>query len=81
MGSLDVADGFDVHEYRDGLKLLKQDADSMHLENHGDFECPACGEVFDRLFVTEADQVTFSSSPNGPICLQRTPREFLVITH
>lgn len=81
MSRLDVADGFDVHAHREGFKLLKQDGDSMHLENHADFECPACGEVFDRLFVSERDEVTFSSSPNGPICLVRTPSQFLVMTH
>ncbi|MFB6125559.1 MAG: flagella cluster protein [Halanaeroarchaeum sp.] len=81
MPALDVADGFDVHEYRSGFKLLKQDGDSMHLENYGEFACPACGEVFDRLFVTDADTVTFGSSPTGPICLVRTPDQLLVTTH
>lgn len=81
MAELDVTDGFDVHAHREKFKLLRQDADSMHLENRGDLECPACGAVFDRLFVTERDEVTFSSSPNGPICLVRAPEQLLVLTH
>ena len=32
MEQLDVSDGFDVHEYRDGLKLLRQERETMHLD-------------------------------------------------
>lgn len=81
MAELDVSDGFDVHEHREKFKLLKQDADSMHLEHHGDLECPACGSVFDRVFVAERESVSFSSAPNGPMCLVRTPDQLLVMTH
>ncbi|UWG48759.1 Uncharacterized protein HSRCO_2495 [Halanaeroarchaeum sp. HSR-CO] len=81
MAELDVTGGFDVHEQRSKFKLLRQDAESMHLENRGGLECPACGAVFDRLFVTDEETVTFSSSPNGPICLVRAPDQLLVLTH
>ncbi|AKH98349.1 DUF7385 family protein [Halanaeroarchaeum sulfurireducens] len=81
MADLDVSEGFDLHEHRESFKLLRQGADSTHLENREDLECPACGAVFDRLFVTERETVTFSSSPEGPICLVRAPDQLLVLTH
>ena len=82
MQSLDIDDGFDVHAHRDGLKLLKQGADSWHLSNPDDeYACPACGRAFDRLFVSAEPTVTFNSAPNGPICLARTDGELLVLTH
>ncbi|GAB3681121.1 hypothetical protein GCM10028857_04840 [Salinarchaeum chitinilyticum] len=81
MTTLDVEGGFDVHEYRSALKLLRQDDGSMTLANRDDLQCPACGRPFDRLFVTDDATVTFSSAPNGPICLARTPESVLVLTH
>ena len=80
MEQLDVSDGFDVHDYRHGLKLRKQDRDTMTLENRDDFACPACGEVFERLFVTEKRTNTFGN-PGAPFCLVRTDAKLLVLTH
>jgi uncharacterized protein (UPF0212 family) len=81
METLSVADGFDVHEYREGMKIRKQDRDSIHLENRAGYACPACGRQFDRLFVSTDDDVTFGSAPNGPICVVRAPERLLVLTH
>jgi len=81
MTSLDVDDGFDVHEYRSSLKLLTQDEGSMTLENREELLCPACDRPFDRLFVSENPTVTFASAPNGPICLARAGERVLVLTH
>jgi hypothetical protein len=80
MEHLDVSDGFDVHDYRHGLKLLTQDRDTMTLENRADFACPACGEAFDRLFVSEKRTNTFGD-PGRPFCLARTDAKLLVLTH
>ncbi|MBV0924523.1 flagella cluster protein [Halomicroarcula limicola] len=80
MERLDVSDGFDVHDYRHGLKLLKQDRGSMTLENRHGFACPACGERFDRLFVSENRENTFGK-PSSPICLVRTDERLLLLTH
>ena len=42
MEELDVSDGFDVYEYRHGLKLIREDRGTMHLENRArEFTCPA----------------------------------------
>jgi hypothetical protein len=81
MEPIDLAGGFDVHDYRDGLKLRRQDATSMHLENRADYTCPACGRRFDRLFVSTDDRITFDSPPDAPFCLARTPDRLLVLTH
>ncbi|WEL17480.1 MULTISPECIES: flagella cluster protein [unclassified Halorhabdus] len=80
MEQLDVADGFDVHEYRHGLKLLKDDRETTHLENREGFGCPACGRPFERLLISEKRMHTFSSPP-GPFCLVRTDEQLLVLTH
>ena len=81
MEQLEVADGFDVHEHRHGLKLVKQERETMHLENKdGQFACPACGRAFDQLFVTEKRATTFGK-PDSPFCLVRTTEELLLLTH
>lgn len=81
MPTLDVDDGFSVHEYRHGLKLLQQDDETMTLSNKNGFECPACGEAFERLLVAETPMLTFDSPPDGPICLVRTTDRLLILTH
>lgn len=80
MDSLDVENGFDVHDHRHGLKLLQQDRDTMHLENRDDFACPVCGEVFERLFVSERRENTFGD-PGNPFCIVRTDDQVLLLTH
>jgi len=80
MDRLDVSGGFDVHDYRHGLKLLKQDRGTMTLANRDDFACPACGEAFERLFVSEKRTNSFGD-PGRPFCLARTDESLLVMTH
>ena len=80
METLDVSDGFDVHDYRHGLKLLKQDRGTMTLENRDDFVCPACSESFERLFVSERRTNSFGN-PGTAFCLARTDESVLVLTH
>jgi hypothetical protein len=80
MERLDVSDGFDIHDYRPGLKLLKQDRETMALANRVDFACPACGNSFEKLFVSEQRTNTFGN-PDSPICLIRTDEKLLLMTH
>ena len=80
MERLDVTEGFDVHDYRHGLKLLKEDRGTMHLENREGFVCPACGEPFERLFVSERRTNTFGN-PGTAFCLARTDGKLLLLTH
>jgi hypothetical protein len=78
---LDLSDGFDVHDYRDRLKLDTQDGSSMYLTNREGLECPACGRPFDRLFLSADDRVTFGNPPDAPFCLARTSEQLLLLTH
>lgn len=81
MPTLDVAEGFDVHEYREGFKLLQETRETIQLENRAPFDCPACGKPFEKLFVTEKRQNTFGSPP-GPFCLVRSDTDqLLLFTH
>ena len=81
MATMDIEDGFDVHEYRSSMKLVRQDDTSITLSNREDLACPACQQPFDRLFVTADPSVTFTSAPGGPICVARTEEQVLVLTH
>jgi hypothetical protein len=81
MEELDVSDGFDVHEYRHGLKLVREDRKTAHLENRArEFACPACEKPFEKLFVTEKRENTFGD-PGSPFCLVRTDAALLLLTH
>lgn len=80
MEELDVTDGFDVHEYRHGLKLLTEERETMHLANRDGFACPACGKPFERLFVSGKQTNTFGD-PGSPFCLVRTDDQLLLLTH
>ncbi|MFB6218856.1 MAG: flagella cluster protein [Halobacteriaceae archaeon] len=82
MTVIDVDDGFDVHEYRDRLKLRHQDADTYRFEVRGDLACPACGRPIRKLLVTTKRELTFDTGPDGPFCIVRTGgEELLVATH
>jgi hypothetical protein len=80
MDRLDVSGSFDVHEYRHGLKLLKDDRGTMTLSNRKGFACPACGNEFETLFISEKRTNTFGN-PDSPFCLVRTDDQLLVLTH
>ncbi|AOW79498.1 hypothetical protein HTSR_0297 [Halodesulfurarchaeum formicicum] len=81
METLDLTDGFSIHDYRHGLKLLRQDGERTLLENRAEYACPACGDPFERLLVTENAVHSFQTPPSGPICLARTGEKLLVLTH
>jgi len=78
--AIDIADGFDYHDYREKLKLIEETRDSAHLENRGDLACPACGRPFDAVLVTTASTRSIAGI-DGPFCLGRTADRLLVLTH
>ncbi len=80
MEQLDISGGFDVHEYRHGLKLLRENRATMQLANRDGFACPACGKPFERLLISE-DRTHSFGNPNAPFCLARTDDQLLVLTH
>ncbi len=81
MDVLDVEDGFSVHEYRSGLKLLEQGRSTMTFENREPYACPVCGEPFERLLVAEDGEHAFQSGFPGPVCLVATEGTLVVATH
>lgn len=81
MPALEIEDSFDVHAHRDGLKLRNQSRDTMRLENRAGYGCPACNQPFHELLIVERPEISFTSAPNGPICLVRTVDQILVLTH
>jgi hypothetical protein len=80
MTAIEVGDHFDYHDYREGLKLLRETRETTHLANRSGFDCPACGRPFEKLLVSEKRTNTFNSPP-GPFCLVRTDDQMLVLTH
>jgi|AntRauTorcE11898_2_1112593.scaffolds.fasta_scaffold32277_2 transposase len=81
MEQLDISDGFDMHNYRRGLKLLSEDRKTTQLANPADeFACPACGKPFERLFVSEKRTNSFGN-PGTAFCLARTDEKLLLLTH
>lgn len=81
MTALDVEDGFSVHDYRHGLKLLQQDAGAMTFANRDGFGCPACGSPFERLLVADDPTLSFDTPPDAPFCIARADSTLLVLTH
>jgi hypothetical protein len=78
----DVAEGFDVHDHRERLKLLHRDADSYRFEVRGALSCPACGREMDRLLVTTRREVSFDAGLAEPFCVVRAGEDqLLVATH
>jgi hypothetical protein len=80
METLDVEGTFDVHEYRHGLKLLKEERETTMLANREGFLCPVCGESFERLFVSERRENSFGD-PGSAFCVVRTDDQLLLLTH
>ncbi|SFB78789.1 hypothetical protein SAMN05444422_1028 [Halobiforma haloterrestris] len=81
MERISVENGFSIHDYRSKLKLLKDGGDQRILENRDDVGCPACGQGFDRLFVTERPTTSFETPPDRRFCLARTDEKLLLLTH
>ncbi len=81
MQQLTIDPTFDIHDHRHGLKLVKEDRQTLLLDNPDDvFACPACGKAFNRLFVSERQTQSFGC-PDSPVCLARTDTQMLVLTH
>lgn len=81
MDTLDVEDGFSVHEHRSGLKLLEQGRTTMTFENREPYACPVCGELFERLLVAADGEHAFQSGFPDPVCLVATEGTLVVATH
>lgn len=71
---------FDVHEIRHGLKLLRDTGTTTLFDNRKGFDCPACGDAYDQLFVSEERTNSFNS-PERRFCVLREPDRIVLFTH
>ena len=76
-----MSERFDVHAVRHRLKLLRDTGESALYENREGVACPACGEAFDELLVTERREHCFSPDRPVAFCLVREDARLLVATH
>ncbi|MFB6173293.1 MAG: flagella cluster protein [Halobacteriales archaeon] len=73
--------GFDVHDHRHALKLLKDTGGTELYDNREGVACPACDRAFDTLFVTERDTASFDPDGAFPFCVLRDGERLYVFTH
>ncbi|WP_458205607.1 DUF7385 family protein [Haladaptatus sp. NG-SE-30] len=73
--------GMDIHAIRHRLKLKKDAGHSTLFENRDSVACPACGEPFGDLFVTEKREHSFSPTGSMRFCVVREDDRTLLLTH
>ncbi|NEU56097.1 flagella cluster protein [Halorussus sp. MSC15.2] len=71
---------FDVHDHRHALKLRKDTGDTQFWENRKALDCPACGDAFSDLLISEKRNNSFNS-PDGRFCVVRESDRILLFTH
>ena len=76
-----MSTGFDVHGNRHRLKQLVDDGGTKLFENRDGVECPACGDGFERLFVTRNRTTTFPENDGSRFCLVRDSSKLYVFRH
>ncbi|WP_256290389.1 DUF7385 family protein [Halobellus inordinatus] len=76
-----MADRFDQHAVRHRMKLLREDGDVTLYENRDGVECPACGEPFTRLLLTERRTHSFGLAGSERLCVAREDDRLVVCTH
>ena len=74
-------DRFDYHRARQGLKLVKDTGDTKLLKNKEGYACPACGNPFEQLYVSEKQHNTFDPSGATPFCIRRESDRILMFRH
>ncbi|ELZ78676.1 DUF7385 family protein [Haloferax larsenii] len=73
--------GFDIHEVRHRVKMLRDTGDTMLVENREGVACPACGDPFSRLLISEQPAHSFDPDPGTRLCVRREDGRLLVSTH
>ncbi|WP_335998992.1 DUF7385 family protein [Halorientalis halophila] len=71
----------DVHDYRHGLKLLKETRETSHWANKKPYACPGCDEPFEQLFVSEKTHNAFTPSSATPFCIRHEEDRILLFRH
>jgi hypothetical protein len=72
---------FDIHEHRHALKLLRDTGTTSLWRSRGAVRCPACGEPFARLFVTQAETTTIAQNDGSAFCLLREEAAIKLFRH
>ncbi|MFA1610888.1 DUF7385 family protein [Halobellus rubicundus] len=76
-----MADRFDQHAVRHRMKLLSDDGDTTLYENRDEVDCPACGEPFSRLLLTERRAHSFDVDGAGRLCVVHEDERLVVCLH
>ena len=76
-----MSERLDVHAVRHRLKLRRDTGDAALYENRDGVACPACGDPFDELFVTERRSKRFDPDRPVAFCVVREDDRFLLCTH
>jgi len=76
-----MADRFDQHAVRHRMKLLREDGDVTLYENREGVQCPACGDPFTRLLLTERRTHSFGLGGSERLCVAREDDRLVVCTH
>ncbi|RDI72908.1 DUF7385 family protein [Halopelagius longus] len=75
-----MADRFDQHAVRHRMKLLRDTGETTLYENRDGVACPACGDPFDRLLLSERDAHSFDID-GGTLCVRREEGRLVVAMH
>ena len=76
-----MGDQFDQHAVRHRMKLLRSDGDVTLYENRDEVECPACGDPFSRILLTERRRHSFDLADAARLCVSREDDRLAVCTH
>ena len=76
-----MAERFDQHAVRHRMKLLRDDGDVTLYENRDGVPCPACGDAFDRLLLTEREAHSFDAGDTARLCVAHEDERLVVCTH
>ncbi|MFC7128093.1 DUF7385 family protein [Haloferax chudinovii] len=73
--------GFDIHEVRHRVKLLRDDGETTLVENRDGVACPACGDGFSQLLISDRNAHSFDVDADTRFCVRRDGDRLLVATH
>ncbi|GGI98625.1 hypothetical protein GCM10008995_05640 [Halobellus salinus] len=76
-----MPDRFDQHAVRHRMKLLRENGDVTLYENRDGVRCPACGDPFSRVLLTERRAHSFDPSGTGRVCVTREDERLVVCAH
>lgn len=76
-----MPDRFDQHAVRHRMKLLREDGDVTLYENRDGVRCPACGDPFSRLLLTERRTHSFDLAGTDRVCVAHEDDRLVVCTH